>query len=51
MPSLVPAARPRFSFRASHRRMALKVSHRIADPPAAPAVERERYIAPPKRRR
>ncbi len=53
MPSVVPAGRPRFSFKASHRRMTLKVSHRggLDDPGAAAPVERDRYIAPPKRRR
>ena len=53
MPSPVPAGRPRFSFKASHRRMTLKVSHRggLDDRPSAPIPERERYIAPPKRRR
>ena len=59
MPSPAPAGRPRFSFKSSHRRVTLKVSHRNtdehSDPRKAghvgPPVERERYIAPPKRRR
>ena len=52
MPSPVPAGRPRFSFKASHRRMTLRVSHRTGEGAErfAPA-ERDRYIAPPKRRR
>lgn len=53
MASPLAAARPsRFSFKASHRRMSLKCSHRGSeDAPAVRPVERERYIAPPKRRR
>lgn len=57
MPSPAPAGRPRFSFKSSHRRVTLKVSHRANDNERndarhpGPPVERERYIAPPKRRR
>jgi hypothetical protein len=53
MPMPVPAGRPRFSFKASHRRMTLKCSHRpgLEERETPPAMERERYIAPPKRRR
>jgi hypothetical protein len=44
--------RPRISLKASHRRMSLKVSHRRDPTPTVIAAEeRERYIAPPKRRR
>jgi hypothetical protein len=51
MPSPAPAGR-RFSFKSSHRRVTLKVSHRSNDERSTPpAPERERYIAPPKRRR
>jgi hypothetical protein len=52
MRSPLSAGRPRFSLKASHRRMSLKVSHR-RDPntTVVTAAERERYIAPPKRRR
>jgi hypothetical protein len=58
-------ARSRFSFKASHRRMTLKISHATSgadEPPTrAPSasqkravsapVARERYIAPPRRGR
>jgi len=51
MPSPAPAGR-RFSFKSSHRRVTLKVSHRANDERSlAPPPERDRYIAPPKRRR
>ncbi len=52
MRSPSPAGRTRFSFKSSHRRLTLKVSHR-RDPNTAMArdEERDRYIAPPKRRR
>ncbi len=45
------AGRSRITLKASHRRLTLKVSHRRD--PNAPVInpERERYIAPPKRRR
>ncbi len=45
------AGRSRITLKASHRRLTLKVSHR-RDPNATIVTpERERYIAPPKRRR
>ena len=42
----------RLSLKASHRRMSLKISHR-RDPntTVVTATDRDRYIAPPKRRR
>jgi hypothetical protein len=42
----------RLSLKASHRRMSLKISHR-RDPNTTVVTdgERDRYIAPPKRRR
>lgn len=51
MRSPLSAGRPRFSLKASHRRMSLKVSHRRDPNTTVVTPERERYIAPPKRRR
>ena len=52
MRSPLSAGRPRVSLKASHRRMSLKISHR-RDPntTVVTPTERDRYIAPPKRRR
>jgi hypothetical protein len=43
--------RPRFSLKASHHRVSLKVSHRRNGSPPVASTERDKYIAPPKRRR
>jgi hypothetical protein len=54
MRSPVTVSRNRFSLKASHHRLSLRVSHRrdgTAAGPVAQGEERERYIAPPKRRR
>jgi hypothetical protein len=53
MRSPIPAGRTRFSLKASHHRFSLKVSHRRseADETVTREAERDRYIAPPKRRR
>ena len=48
-----PSLRTRFSFKASHRRMSLKISHggtAEEAPPVRKDGARERYLAPPKRR-
>jgi hypothetical protein len=52
MRSPITVGRTRFSLKASHRRLSLKVSHRRdGDSGVARDLERDRYIAPPKRRR
>ena len=54
MRSPSPAARTRFSLKASHHRFTLKISHRRSeegDETITREAERDRYIAPPKRRR
>jgi hypothetical protein len=52
MRSPITVGRTRFSLKASHRRVSLKVSHRRSDDAGvARDLERDRYIAPPKRRR
>ena len=53
MRSPTPSGRTRFSLKASHHRFALKVSHRRndAEESLTREAERDRYIAPPKRRR
>ena len=53
MRSPTPSGRARFSFKASHHRFSLKVSHRRNDAEESLTrdAERDRYIAPPKRRR
>jgi hypothetical protein len=55
MRSPIPAGRTRFSLKASHHRFALKVSHNRGGSEGDETVtrdsERDRYIAPPKRRR
>jgi hypothetical protein len=52
MRSPLPVGRTRFSLKASHHRFSLKVSHRRDGAEAiSREAERERYIAPPKRRR
>jgi hypothetical protein len=45
------AGRSRITLKASHRRLTLKISHRRDPSPTVVTPERERYIAPPKRRR
>jgi hypothetical protein len=48
----IPVGRTRISLKSSHRRLSLKVSHRTETNSAiAREPERDRYIAPPKRRR
>jgi hypothetical protein len=54
MRSPIPVGRTRFSLKASHHRFSLKVSHRANGAEAETLTreaERDRYIAPPKRRR
>ncbi len=52
MRSPLPAGRSaRFTLKASHRRMSLKISHRRDPNTTVVTTERDRYIAPPKRRR
>jgi len=53
MRSPLPAGRQgiRFSLKASHHKMTLRISHRRDSSPVVRDGERERYIAPPKRRR
>jgi hypothetical protein len=51
MRSPLQAGRPRFTLKASHRRMSLKISHRRDPNTTVVTAERDRYIAPPKRRR
>jgi hypothetical protein len=52
MRSPIPVGRTRFSLKASHHRFSLKVSHRRdGSDGVAREAERDRYIAPPKRRR
>ncbi len=52
MRSPITVGRTRISLKASHRRLALKVSHRRdSDCNVSREPERDRYIAPPKRRR
>jgi len=55
MRSQIPAARTRFVLKASHSRLSLRCSHRRDGGAAASGgtrdADRERYIAPPKRRR
>jgi hypothetical protein len=53
MRSPSPSARTRFSLKASHHRFSLKVSHRRSEgeETITREAERDRYIAPPKRRR
>jgi len=53
MRSPIAVGRGRISLKASHHRFSLKVSHRRDDNPTAVErqPERDRYIAPPKRRR
>ena len=54
MRSPIPVGRTRFSLKASHHRFALKVSHRANGTDGETLTrdaERDRYIAPPKRRR
>jgi hypothetical protein len=53
MRSPIPAGRPRFTLKASHHRFSLKVSHRRSENEEALTreAERDRYIAPPNRRR
>jgi hypothetical protein len=53
MRSPIPAGRPRFSFKASHHRFSLKVSHRRSESEETITreAERDRYIAPPPKRR
>jgi hypothetical protein len=45
------AGRIRLSLKASHRRFTLRTSHRVEPTQVERVPERERYIAPPKRRR
>jgi hypothetical protein len=51
MRSPMASARPRFTLKASHRRLSLKISHRGDPSTTVVNAERERYIAPPKRRK
>jgi hypothetical protein len=52
MRSPITVGRSRISLKASHHRFSLKVSHRRdAGAVTREPEERERYIAPPKRRR
>jgi hypothetical protein len=55
MRSPIPVGRTRFSLKASHHRFALKVSHRRSDEDGEEILtreaERDRYIAPPPKRR
>jgi hypothetical protein len=51
MRSPITVGRTRISLKASHRRLTLKVSHRRDGGVVSRDDERDRYIAPPKRRR
>ena len=54
MRSPIPVGRTRFSLKASHGRFSLKVSHRRSEPEGESVTrdtDRDRYLAPPKRRR
>jgi len=52
MRSPISVGRGRFSLKASHHRVSLRVSHRRDNTGSvAREPERDRYIAPPKRRR
>jgi hypothetical protein len=56
MRSPIPVGRTRFSLKASHHRFSLKVSHShraggTEGETLTREAERDRYIAPPKRRR
>jgi|GEM_PF-3437527 len=53
MRSPISVGRRSFSLKASHHRVSLRISHRSEStaPSVKPEPERERYIAPPKRKR
>jgi hypothetical protein len=54
MRSPIAVGRGKISLKASHHRFTLRISHRRdggGNGPLAREPERERYIAPPKRRR